>query len=165
MSDPDYKGIANNNARVIEDFCLTVDKLKQENKDLRLQISFLTDTADSLNWEAIEGYMDYLEYIGELKAENKKLRDALDDSHTIDGKECPVKKFEALFNSIKENEPYAHFEVGYNRKTGYMAWICSRCIDDDPDRTVYACGQSDTLEKACLFALMDYENRNGSMLP
>ena len=71
-----------------------------------------------------------------------------------------TKALEELFELIKEDEPYAHFEIGYNRKTDYMAWICSRCIDDDPNRKVYACGQGDTIEEACFSAMTSYKGRH-----
>ena len=71
-------------------------------------------------------------------------------------------KLEKIFNKIQNDEPYAHFEIMFTRRTGFMAWICSRCIDDDPNRTIYARGQGDSIESACSDAVAYYHKKSVS---
>ncbi len=61
-----------------------------------------------------------------------------------------------------ERNDYAYFELAYTRRTEWMAWICSNCRDDDPDRKVIARGQGATPEEACASALDEASERGAA---
>ncbi|MDR5761913.1 hypothetical protein [Caballeronia sp. LZ035] len=64
-----------------------------------------------------------------------------------------IRKLIAAHADELERNDYAYFELAYTRRTGWMAWICSNCRDDDPDRKVIARGQGDTPDEACADAI------------
>jgi len=70
-----------------------------------------------------------------------------------------IKRFMALYEIIREDNPYTYMEIACTKQTDYMAWICSRPREVDPDRKVIATGQADTADKACKQALKDYHSR------
>ena len=55
--------------------------------------------------------------------------------------------------------PHTYFELAYTRQTEWMAWICSKPQQEDPDRKVLANGQGSTPEEACEKALLYYHAR------
>lgn len=62
----------------------------------------------------------------------------------------------ALINAhaeLLESNPYCYFELAYTRQTEWMAWLCSKPAEDDPDRKILACGQGNTPNEACMQAL------------
>ncbi len=52
-----------------------------------------------------------------------------------------------------EQNAYAYFELAYTRQTEWMAWICSKPREDDPQRKVIARGQGATPDEACRAAM------------
>lgn len=58
-----------------------------------------------------------------------------------------------IYESIREVNPYAYFELACTRQTDWMAWICSNMREEDPNREIIAKGQGSTPEEACENAL------------
>lgn len=54
---------------------------------------------------------------------------------------------------LLEQNPYCYFELAYTRRTGWMAWVCSKPQQDDEFRKVLACGQGETPEEAAKNAI------------
>ena len=54
-----------------------------------------------------------------------------------------------LHHALLQKNPYCYFELAYTRQTGWMAWICSKPQEDDPNRKVIAQGQGISPEDAC----------------
>lgn len=54
---------------------------------------------------------------------------------------------------IEDGNDYAYFELAYTRRTSWMAWLCSKPSEDDPDRKVIAKGQGDTPDEAARSAI------------
>ena len=61
-------------------------------------------------------------------------------------------------NFLREN-PYCYFELAYTRPTQWMVWICSKSIDDDPNRVVHTKGQGHTPEEAAKEALENWKKK------
>lgn len=60
---------------------------------------------------------------------------------------------EAHRDMIEHENPHAYFELAYTRQTEWMAWICSKPSEQDPNRKVLAKGQGSTPDEACSGAL------------
>ena len=58
--------------------------------------------------------------------------------------------------SLLEENSYCYFELAYTRQTEWMAWICSKPQEVDPNRKVIAKGQGSTPDEACKNALEFY---------
>lgn len=71
-----------------------------------------------------------------------------------------VREMIAIHANELESNDYCYFELAYTRQTGWMAWICSKPSEDDPNRKVIAKGQGDTPDEACESALASM-NTNG----
>lgn len=69
-----------------------------------------------------------------------------------------LQKLLDLHRSLLELNPYCYFELAYTRQTGWMAWICSKPKEHDPNRKILAQGQGETPEEACNQALIYYSN-------
>lgn len=52
---------------------------------------------------------------------------------------------------------YCYFELAYTRQTEWMAWICSKPREDDPNRKVITSGQGSTPDEACQRAIDNLE--------
>lgn len=73
----------------------------------------------------------------------------------------PLQRLLAAHQAILDGgNSYAYFELAYTRQTGWMAWICSKPREDDPNRKVLAKGQGSTVEEACTSAMESMENDN-----
>ena len=69
-----------------------------------------------------------------------------------------VEDFQIIADEMLEFDPYTYFEIAHTRQTGWCVWVCSKCIDVDPNRVVYAKGQGQTINKAtgnCIIELMN----------
>ncbi|GEM_PF-6783336 len=69
----------------------------------------------------------------------------------------PIRALIAQHAEILDTNEWAYFELGYHRRTGWMAWITDRplCMPPviNPDRKVLAQGQGDTADEACADAM------------
>jgi len=65
----------------------------------------------------------------------------------------PIKRLIAMHNELLGEYPYCYFELAYTRRTDWMAWLCTKPREDDPERKVLACGQGLTGEEACAEAI------------
>lgn len=65
----------------------------------------------------------------------------------------PIKRLIAMHNELLGEYPYCYFELAYTRRTDWMAWLCTKPREDDPERKVLACGQGLTAEEACAEAI------------
>ena len=65
----------------------------------------------------------------------------------------PIKRLIAMHNELLGEYPYCYFELAYTRRTDWMAWLCTKPREDDPERKVLACGQGLTAEDACAEAI------------
>lgn len=65
----------------------------------------------------------------------------------------PIKSLIAIHNELLGEYPYCYFELAYTRRTDWMAWLCTKPREDDPERKVLACGQGLTAEEACAEAV------------
>jgi hypothetical protein len=72
----------------------------------------------------------------------------------------PIRALFAEHAAMLDANPYCYFELAYTRRTDWMAWICSKPREDDPDRKVLACGQGDTPDEACRNALEAMESKS-----
>lgn len=72
----------------------------------------------------------------------------------------PIQELIARHATLLETNPYAYFELAYTRRTEWMAWLCSKPREDDPDRVVLASGQGSTPEEACADALASFGARS-----
>lgn len=70
-----------------------------------------------------------------------------------------IRELIALHADELEQNDYAYFELARTRRTGWMAWICTNLIDNDPGRKVLATGQGSTPDEACEAAIQDYKGR------
>ena len=61
-----------------------------------------------------------------------------------------------LHSALLEQNPYCYFELAYTRQTMWMAWLCSKPREDDPNRKVLAQGQGETPEQAADAALESF---------
>lgn len=57
-------------------------------------------------------------------------------------------------NFIGAGNPYCYFELAYTRQTGWMAFLCDKPKETDPNRKVIASGQGATPDEACRMALI-----------
>lgn len=71
----------------------------------------------------------------------------------------PIAQFEAEHRKLIVANPYCYAEIAYTRATGWMAWLCTNCRDQDPGRKVLACGEGKTMAAACRNALKDRVKR------
>lgn len=75
----------------------------------------------------------------------------------------PITRFVAAHQKLLDDgNHYAYFELAYTRQTAWMAWLCSKPREDDPNRKVLACGQGETPAEACAAALRDQQERAAS---
>lgn len=71
----------------------------------------------------------------------------------------PIRQLiEAHTTLLEEGNHYAYFELAYTRQTAWMAWLCSKPREDDPDRKVLAKGQGTTPDEACEAALRSMQS-------
>ena len=61
-----------------------------------------------------------------------------------------------IHTALLERSAYCYFELSYTRSTMWMVWICTKCIDVDPNRKVIAQGQGETPEAAAQDALESF---------
>lgn len=57
---------------------------------------------------------------------------------------------------IADGNHYAYFELAYTRQTAWMAWLCDKPREMNPDRKVLAKGQGGNPQQACANALKNY---------
>lgn len=67
-----------------------------------------------------------------------------------------------LHSALVEQNPYCYFELAYTRQTNWMAWLCSKPREDDPNRQVLAKGQGDNPEQAAESALESFDPNGGN---
>lgn len=68
-------------------------------------------------------------------------------------KNDPVRSLISAHAQLLDANPYCYFELAYTRRTEWMAWLCSKPSEDDPDRIVLAKGQGSSPDSAATDAL------------
>lgn len=71
----------------------------------------------------------------------------------------PIDELLAIHAEYLIFNEYCYFELAYTRKTEWMAWLCTKPREDDPERQVLACGQGSTPREACNSAIADRMSR------
>lgn len=61
-----------------------------------------------------------------------------------------------LHADLLRGNSHCYFELAYTRQTGWMAWICSKPREDDPQRAVLAQGQGSTVDEAAEAAIQSF---------
>jgi hypothetical protein len=53
-----------------------------------------------------------------------------------------------MHSALLVENPHCYFELAYTRQTEWMAWLCTKPREDDPNRKVLARGQGASPEEA-----------------
>lgn len=88
-----------------------------------------------------------------MAAQLREARHLLDTLAAAPQAADPIKRLIAMHNELLGEYPYCYFELAYTRRTDWMAWLCTKPREDDPERKVLACGQGLTAEEACAEAI------------